>query len=410
MPKTIFSPIIVNKTDQTQKVIEEIQDAIAQYRAAYKSTSLTDAFGWWWHSSTTNRNGWSAGTANNGYLQIASNTTSTSPVTNTMPGMSTSSYPMTSNYRYLRIKFKTAAQAILTVSFKIGTADIASFFTVKASDANWGTVNIDMSGFGTAWNGQIRQMSLSCTSSVQVAYVTLSSDLYALSSISIPDGWNISYVKAYSLSSTTQKKQLDASLITDLRNKINKVKSSSWTAITANRTDKAGNIVSELETNMSATEKVNLGWAKNCEKFSCSCNQTCHGDECTRQDGGSCDCYNSCDIYECRREDDGHCGCNGRCDGDGDGWWCSDDLCLLDDCPAEGCGCYTTCVSDGCVCDGDYWTCSCDSECYSVTCSRQDGTGSCDCYSACDIYSPCDCDQTCYSQQCWTCHSYTAGS
>lgn len=227
MPKTTFKPILVNKTDQTQKVIEEIQDAIAQYRAAYKSTGLTDAFGWWWHSSTTNRNGWSAGTANNGYLQIAANTTSTSPVTNTMPGMSTSSYPMTSNYRYLRIKFKTAAQATLTVSFKIGTAAIASFFTVKASDANWGTMNIDMSGFGTAWNGQIRQMSLSCTSIVQVAYVTLSSDLYALSSISIPDGWSISYVKTYSLSSTTQKKQLDASLITDLRNKINKVKSSS---------------------------------------------------------------------------------------------------------------------------------------------------------------------------------------
>lgn len=371
MPKTIFSPIIVNKTDQTKKVIEEIQDAIAQYRAAYKSTSLTDAFGWWWHSSTTNRNGWSAGTANNGYLQVEANTTSTSPVTNTMPGMSTSSYPMTSNYRYLKIKFKTAAQATLTVSFKIGTATIASFFTVKASDANWGTVNIDMSGFGTAWNGQIRQMSLKCTSSVQVAYVTLSSDLYALSSISIPDGWSISYVKTYSLSSTTQKKRLDASLITDLRNKINKVKSSSWTAITANRTDKAGNIVSEIEANMSAAEKVNYGWSENCEWYTCDCNSICHGDY-------------SCNQYE-------ECGCYGwTCDGDGSGYWCEDDVCPFEDCPVEGCGCYLACHADGCMCDGDYYICVCN--------------------GSCDSDYECGCDYECNSQECWTCNSYTAGN
>lgn len=375
MPKSLFTSVIVNKTKFDKKLASEIYDAISRYRAAYHATSCK--IGWWWHSSSSNYNGWtkSAGVGTPTYgseetvsgsgeryfrvpLQAGAAGYIQSAILSTIPGIAT--YPAigTSAHRYLRIKYRSSRDFTLLVAWT--TTASTSFdeskqqeFSVKAS-ATWQYIEFDLAD-NAYWTGNLRQLrigsksSLAASLNLDIAFVTIDVTKYFESAV---------------IDTTTEKQILDT-----VRDGIDALKGSAnaWTAYIANK-DKLTNLLfAETKTNMLNQEKIHKGWASNSES-TCSCD-------------GSCDSYSvgcECDTYAC------------LCDGE-EYAYCAqcDEACYGDS--SEGCPPDEPDCASGCYAYASYCT-----NCYEVF--------SCPCQSpSCDGYDV-GCDP--YNYKCWTCDNY----
>ena len=367
----------IASTPLKRKHLEEMYDALAKYRAAYKYSDMS-LIGWWWRSGSTanpgtNRyafNRWtrsgsgSMSVPSSNVLQLKPTSTSTyfeSALLNTYPPAK--AYPTIggSNHRYLVIKIRST---VALTNFQIRWTTTSATGTWRSqvlpsvpSNNQWVTLEFDL-GTHTNWTGSLRQLRLALgvsSGTIEIEYLLIDKEDLRLSTL---QGTNLprqtEITKARTLAARANGSAGSSASV-------------SWTdaIVTAGVTPIKAIHYKEIRDQINAAYGKNRGWSTStCDGYNCVCNYGCDG-----YSSGDCDCDDSCYSDSCN--------CNG-----------SYSICPEDYWSGSG-----SCRDDSvCICDG--------------SCDRH----SCYCDESCNSYSPdsCPCEGVDFVE-CYTCYSYTAG-
>lgn len=347
----------------------EIFDAIARYRAAYRSPD-TALLGFWWHPSSrfqndsSIKNGWRAAVAST--ISVVENILHWNMLAGyaALDTLDFVDFPFHSHpdigpsaHRYFHMRVRSDVPVSLELYYrKEGETGWPNFVVLGQTSTSWQTLEGDFAIL-PPWNGKLSALRLVARGTatlVQIEYLLIDRE-----------DWRVSgFVPPHRATEITRARQGVEELAGH---------AIPWTEqVVAGQIPPRARHFTEIRSAINQLEATtNRGWNGNCDGDVCSC-ESGYGLSCTCNTTQHmvCSCDGSAHTCTCQQPSYSVCACDTSCNAYSAGSSCS---CYGPD--------YVVCQ-----CDGAAHTCTCQEPSYNLVICRPD--------------DPCTCDQICYGYFC----------